>query len=54
MLGKSGYTFTATVTEGSPDLFGITLFAPGGKVFFSSQPAPLTQGRLTIMPLKEK
>jgi len=38
MLGKPDYTFAATVTEGSPDLFGITIFKPDGTVFFSAPP----------------
>jgi hypothetical protein len=43
-----GYTFTATVTNGSPDRFSIEIRKPDGSVYHSAGPKATSGGNLTI------
>jgi hypothetical protein len=33
--GAAGYRFVNVVTDGSPDVFGITIYRPDGTLFYS-------------------
>jgi hypothetical protein len=44
----AGYTFTAIVTNGSPDSFGITIRRPDGSVYYSAGPKNISGGDLVI------
>jgi hypothetical protein len=46
--GVAGYTFTATVTNGSPDSFGITILRSNGSVYYSAGPKNINGGDLVI------
>lgn len=46
--GVGGYTFTATVTEGVPDAFGLVIRKSTGVVYYSVAPVKLAAGNLTI------
>jgi putative hemolysin len=46
--GVSGYTITATVTNGSPDSFGITIKKADGSVYYSAGPGNTSGGDLVI------
>jgi hypothetical protein len=46
--GVGGYTFTATVTNGSPDSFGIVIKKPDGTTYYSAGPENLSGGDLVI------
>jgi hypothetical protein len=48
----SGYTFTATVTDGSPDMFGITIRRSDGSVYYSASPSAVGGGELSISPVQ--
>jgi hypothetical protein len=49
--GVSGYTFTATVSDGSPDNFGITIKKSDGSVYYSAGPGNTSGGDLIILLL---
>lgn len=46
--GVSGYTFIATVTNGSPDSFGITIRKADGSIYYSAGPGSINGGDLVI------
>ncbi|MEW5802680.1 MAG: choice-of-anchor Q domain-containing protein [bacterium] len=46
--GVGGYTFTATVTDGSPDSFGIIINKPDNSPYYSKGPATTSGGDLII------
>ena len=46
--GAAGYTFTATVTDGAPDKFGITIKKSDGTVYYSAGPGDTSGGDLII------
>jgi hypothetical protein len=46
--GANGYTFTATVTDGSPDSFGITIRKSDGTIYYSAGPGSVSGGNLVI------
>ena len=46
--GASGYTFTATVTNGSPDTFGIVIRKSNGSTYYSAGPKNVSGGDLAI------
>jgi hypothetical protein len=46
--GVSGYTFTATVSDGSPDNFGITIKKSDGSIYYSAGPGAVSGGDLII------
>jgi hypothetical protein len=46
--GTSGYTFTATVTSGMPDSFGIVIRKPDGSTYYSAGPMNISGGDLLI------
>jgi hypothetical protein len=46
--GVAGYTFTATVTNGSPDSFGIVIKKPDGTTYYSAGPKNISGGDLVI------
>jgi hypothetical protein len=46
--GVNGYTFTATVTDGSPDSFGITINKPDGSLYYSTPSKSVSGGDLKI------
>lgn len=46
--GVSGYTFTATVTDGTPDTFGITIKKSDGSTYYSAGPGAISGGDLII------
>lgn len=43
-----GYPFTATVTDGSPDKFGITIKKPDNSLYYSAGPGNTSGGNLKI------
>ena len=47
----TGYTFTATATDGSPDQFGITINKPDGSLYYSANPADISGGDLILEQL---
>jgi len=49
--GVSGHTFTATVTEGSPDTFGITIKKSDGSTYYSAAPGLVSGGDFVISVL---
>jgi hypothetical protein len=46
--GVGGYTFIATVTNGSPDSFGIVIRKPDGSTYYSAGPKNISGGDLVI------
>jgi hypothetical protein len=46
--GAAGYTFSATVTDGTPDKFGITIKKSDGTVYYSAGPGNASGGDLII------
>ncbi len=46
--GRAGYTFTATVTDGSPDSMGIEIYKPDGTLYFSADPEAISKGDFII------
>lgn len=46
--GVSGYTFTATITDGSPDSFGIIIRKADGGIHYSAGPGAISGGDLII------
>ena len=42
-------TFTASVTDGAPDAFGMTIRDQQGNLIFSANPTPLSGGRLDLL-----
>ncbi len=46
--GMKGYTFTATVTDGSPDRMGIEIYKPDGTLYFSADPEAISEGDFII------
>ena len=46
--GVGGYTFTATVTNGSPDSFGIVIKKSDGTIYYSAGPMNISGGDLVI------
>ena len=46
--GVGGYTFTATVTNGSPDTFAIVIKKPDGTTYYSAGPKSISGGDLVI------
>jgi len=46
--GVVGYTFTATVTNGSPDTFAIVIKKPDGAIYYSAGPKTISGGDLVI------
>jgi hypothetical protein len=46
--GASGYTFTARVTDGVPDSFGITINKPDGSIYYSAPTKAVSGGDLII------
>jgi hypothetical protein len=51
--GVSGYTFTATVTDGVTDSFGITIKRPDGSVYYETGPRPISGGDLKISKIED-
>ena len=51
--GAGGYTFTATVTDGLTDSFGITIKKPDGGVYYTTGPRPLSSGDLKISKMED-
>jgi hypothetical protein len=47
--GVSGYTFTATAVDGSPDAFGIVIRRADGTVYFTAATLPLAGGIFTLL-----
>lgn len=43
-----GYTFIATITDASPDIFGIVIKKPDGTVYYSAGPQSVAGGDLVI------
>ncbi len=48
MRGITGYTFTATVTDGGPDSMGIEIYKPDGTLYFSADPEAISKGDFII------
>jgi len=48
--GAGGYTFTATVVDGSPDSFGIVVRRMDGSVYFAAAGQPLAGGAFSVVP----
>lgn len=46
--GVGGYTFTATVTNGSPDSFGIVIKKSDSSPYYSAGPKNVSGGDLAI------
>jgi hypothetical protein len=46
--GIAWHTFTATITDGTPDSFGITIKKSDGSVYYSAGPGNTSGGDLTI------
>jgi len=46
--GAAGYTFTAMVTNGAPDSFGITIKKPDGTTYYTAGPSVISGGDLVI------
>ena len=46
----AGYTFTATVTTGTPTSFGIVIERSDGSTYYSAGPMNISGGNLTISP----
>jgi hypothetical protein len=46
--GINGYTFTATITDGSPDSFEIKIKKPDGNIYYSAGPGAISGGDLII------
>jgi hypothetical protein len=46
--GVSGYTFTATVTDGTPDAMGIEIRNSGGSVYYNSASQNITNGDIRV------
>lgn len=46
--GAGGYTFTAVVTDGAPDSFGITVRKPDGSAYYAAGPMSIGGGDLLI------
>ena len=46
--GIGGYTFTATVTNGSPDSLGIVIKKSDGTIYYSAGPKNISGGDLVI------
>ena len=46
--GAAGYTFTAAVTDGAPDRFGIAIFRPDGSAYYTAAPIAAGGGNLLI------
>lgn len=50
MNGTPNYTFTATITDGSPDSTGIVIYSPGGALYFSTGGTkPVSSGNYTVV-----
>jgi hypothetical protein len=47
----TGYSFTATATDRSPDQFGITINKPDGSLYYSVNPADVSGGDLILEQL---
>lgn len=50
--GASGYTFTATVKDASPDRFGISIYKPDGSLYYQAASSRLATGEVMIVPLE--
>lgn len=46
--GLAGYTFTATVTDGLPDAFGLVINRPDGTSYYTASPTAINGGDLAI------
>ena len=46
--GVNGYTFIATITDGAPDSFGITINKPDGSLYYSAPSKSVSGGDLKI------
>ena len=46
--GATGYTFTATVTNGEPDSFGIVIRKSDGSTYYLAGPKNISGGNLVI------
>lgn len=46
--GTTGYTFTATVIDGSPDQFGITITKSNGSLYYSAATSAISGGNLVV------
>jgi len=49
--GVGGYTFTTTVTNGTPDTFAIVIKKPDGTNYYSAGAKNISGGDLVISPL---
>ncbi|MBI5195025.1 MAG: DUF1566 domain-containing protein [Nitrospirae bacterium] len=47
--GTSGYTFTATITDGSPDTMGLEINKPDGTPYFSSSSQQVSSGIFIVV-----
>jgi len=46
--GAAGYRFINVVTDGTPDVFGVTIYRPDGALFYSSSSLNVVGGNLTV------
>jgi hypothetical protein len=46
--GVSGYTFTATISDGSPDAMGLEIKKPDGTSYFSTSSQAVSSGNFTV------
>lgn len=46
--GASGYTFTATITDGTPDAIGIEIYKPDGTPYFNAVSKTIASGNYNI------
>ena len=49
--GVSGYTFTATVIDGAPDSFGVTIKKLDGSIYYTAAPGFVSGGDFVISVL---
>jgi hypothetical protein len=48
--GGSGYTFAATATDGSPDVFSLVIRRADGTLYYSAPALPLAGGAFVLQP----
>lgn len=46
--GNEGFTFTATINDGSPDAFGIEIRNPEGTFYYTGEVKPVVRGNFVI------
>ncbi|HDH11381.1 MAG TPA: DUF1566 domain-containing protein [Nitrospirae bacterium] len=49
MNGTEGYTFTATIIDGSPDEMGIDIYNSDSSLYFSAAPEAISRGQFSIV-----